>query len=108
MAITTVTSANFESEVLNSDKPVLVDFWAAWCPFCTKLAPHFEAVAGEMDGDVKFARINIDDEEPLSDSFNVDTIPTLMLFRNGKALGSVVAPGTRAEVEDFIRRTLAQ
>ena len=104
----TITTNSFENDVLRADKPVLVDFCAQWCPYCRRSAPAFDKV-GEQYADTLIAgKINYDEEPQLIQRFGIDTIPTLMLFRNGKALGSVVAPGSKAAIEAFIQETLAQ
>ena len=104
----TITTDNFESTVLHADKPVLVDFWAQWCPYCRRIAPAFDKV-GEQYADTLIAgKINYDVEPQLIERFGIDTIPTLMLFKNGEVLGSVVAPASKAAIATFIQETLAQ
>ena len=102
----TITTNSFENDVLRADKPVLVDFWAQWCPYCRRIAPAFGKV-GEQYADTLIAgKINY--EPQLIERFGIDTIPTLMLFKNGEVLGSVVAPASKAAIETFIQETLAQ
>lgn len=84
MAEITLTTDNFEKEVLNSNLPVLVDFWASWCGPCKMLAPILSEIAKELDGKVKIAKVNIDDEGELAIKFGIVSIPTLLLFKNGK------------------------
>ena len=103
MEILTITKENFETEVLKSDKPVLVDFWAAWCNPCRMLAPVVDAVAARCD-DVKFGKINIDEQIELAQQFKVMTIPTLMLFKNGAVATKSVGLITEDEVEDLIEK----
>ena len=104
----TITTNSFENDVLHADKPVLVDFWAQWCPYCRRIAPAFDKV-GEQYADTLIAgKINYDEEPQLIQRFGIDTIPTLMLFKNGEVLGSVVAPASKAAIETFIQETLAQ
>ena len=104
----TITTNSFENDVLRADKPVLVDFWAQWCPYCRRIAPAFDKV-GEQYADTLIAgKINYDEEPQLIQRFGIDTIPTLLLFKNGEVIGSVVAPGSKAAIEAFIRETLAQ
>ena len=108
MAVITLKDSNFEQEVLASETPVLVDFWAQWCPYCRRIAPAFGKV-GEQYADTLIAgKINYDEEPQLIQRFGIDTIPTLMLFKNGEVLGSVVAPASKAAIETFIQETLAQ
>ena len=104
----TITTNSFENDVLRADKPVLVDFWAQWCPYCRRIAPAFDKV-GEQYADTLIAgKINCDEEPQLVERFGIDTIPTLMLFHSGTALGSIVAPASKAALEAFVRETLAQ
>ena len=104
----TITTNSFENDVLRADKPVLVDFWAQWCPSCRRIAPAFDTV-GEQYADTLIAgKINYDEEPQLIERFGSDTIPTLLLFKDGKVLGSVVAPASKAAIEAFIKDTLAQ
>ena len=99
----TITTNSFENDVLHADKPVLVDFWAQWCPYCRRIAPAFDKLGEQYAG-----KINYDEEPQLIQRFGIDTIPTLMLFKNGEVIGSVVAPGSKAAIETFIQETLAQ
>ena len=80
----TLTNANFEEEVLKSDIPVLVDFWATWCGPCRMIAPEVEALAEEYDGKIKVGKVNVDEEQDIAIKFRVASIPTLMLFKNGE------------------------
>jgi thioredoxin 1 len=80
----TLTESNFESEVLKSDKPVLVDFWASWCGPCKMLAPTIEQIANENDT-IKVGKVNVDDEPDLAQKYGIVSIPTVILFKNGEA-----------------------
>ena len=81
----TITKANFETEVINSQIPVLVDFWATWCGPCRMLAPVIEELADELAGSVTVGKVNVDDEPELAVRFGVASIPTVILFKNGQA-----------------------
>lgn len=83
MAVTVVTNANFESEVLAADKPVIVDFWASWCGPCKMLSPVVEEISNTEDG-VKVCSVNVDDEMELAEKFGISSIPTLLVFKNGQ------------------------
>ena len=88
MAEITLTSANFEAEVLKSDLPVLVDFWASWCGPCKMLSPIIAEIAEEYDGKVKVGKVNVDDEPALANMFGIESIPTVMVFKEGKITGT--------------------
>ena len=85
MAEITITTQNFEQEVLKSDKPVLVDFWATWCGPCRMLAPVIEEIAQEYAEVIKVGKVNVDEEPELAGKYSVSSIPTVILFENGKA-----------------------
>ncbi len=98
----TITKENFESEVLNSDIPVLVDFWATWCGPCKMIAPNVEEIAEEYEGKIKVCKVNIDEQMDLSLEFKVTSIPTLILFENGKEVKREVGFMTKAEIEEML------
>lgn len=89
MSVITLTKENFEQEVLQSDKPVLVDFWASWCGPCRMLSPIVDEVAGETTA-FKVGKINVDEQPELAAQFKVMTIPTLHVFKNGQVAGKSV------------------
>ena len=84
MAAIELTTENFEQEVLQADKPVLVDFWASWCGPCKMLGPVFEEAEKEVNGKAVLAKVNVDEQQDLAVRFGVTSIPTLILFKNGK------------------------
>ncbi|MCD7980754.1 MAG: thioredoxin [Clostridiales bacterium] len=97
MSIITITKNNFESEVVNSDRPVLVDFWASWCGPCRMVSPIVDEIAGER-ADVKVGKINVDEEQDLAVRFQVMSIPTLMLFENGEMVKQAVGAQPKAQI----------
>ena len=90
MAVLEVTDKNFETEVLKSDLPVLVDFWAEWCGPCKVIGPIVSEIAEELSGKLKVAKINVDDAQDLAGNFNIMSIPTLLLFKGGEAVEQIV------------------
>ena len=90
MAEIILTKDNFENEVLKSDKPVLVDFWAVWCGPCRMLAPTVDEIANEYEGRIKVGKVNVDDEPELANMFKISSIPTVLVFKDGKLSGSSV------------------
>lgn len=89
MAVLTITKDNFQKEVLESEKPVLVDFWASWCGPCRMLSPLVDEVAEERS-DIKVGKVNVDEQPELASQFRVMSIPTLIVFKNGKAANQSV------------------
>lgn len=97
MSVITITKENFKSEVLDSDKPVLIDFWASWCGPCRMMAPVIDAVAEELK-DVKVGKINIDEESELASAFKIMSIPTIMLVNRGEVVDGVVGVRPKSDI----------
>ena len=97
MSITTVTIENFQNEVIESEKTVLVDFWAPWCGPCRNLSPVIDEIAEERT-DIKVGKINVDDNKDLARKFKVMAIPTVLVFRNGEEVNRSVGPENKEEV----------
>ena len=98
----------FEQYTLESDKPVLVDFWAPWCVYCRRIGPAMEKIAQQFEDSLIIGSVNIDEVPELARQENIEVIPTLVLYRNGEALGSIVAPESKAKIEAFIHETLGR
>lgn len=102
----TITQANFQTEVLQSDKPVLIDFWAEWCGPCRMVGPVVEELAGEYAGKAKIGKIDVDSNQELAGSFGVSSIPTLLLFKGGKPVNGVVGVRSKADLARMIDEAL--
>lgn len=103
MAEIKLTKANFEQEVVNSDIPVLVDFWATWCGPCKMIAPFVTEIANENEGRIKIGKINVDEEPELAVRFKISSIPTLMLFENGQVKDMLVGYRPKADIESMLK-----
>jgi thioredoxin 1 len=100
--VSDVNDQNFEAQVLNSDKPVLVDFWAPWCAPCRMLAPTVEAVAQNFQGTASVVKLNVDDNPAVSQRYGIKGIPTLILFKNGKEEERVVGATSKEAISRMI------
>lgn len=101
MAVITITKENFAQEVLQSEKPVLLDFWASWCGHCRMLSPIVDEVAEER-GDVKVGKVNVDEQPELAGEFGVMSIPTLLVFEQGKLVRQAVGARPKAGVLELL------
>ena len=101
MAVVTITKENFEQEVLQSAKPVLLDFWASWCGPCRRLSPVVDEVAEERT-DVKVGKVNVDEQPELAGQFGVMSIPTLLVFEQGKLVRQAVGARPKASVLELL------
>ena len=102
MAEIKLTKDNFEAEVLNADKPVLVDFWATWCGPCRMLAPVIEEIAEEYEGRIKVGKVNVDDEPELAAAFRINSIPTVMVFKGGKVTNVAMGYRPKEQIEEML------
>lgn len=101
MSVININKSNFNSEVINSDKKVLVDFWAPWCGPCRMVLPVIEEIAEERD-DVKICKVNVDDEVELASKFGIMSIPTLMVFENGEIIKKSMGAKSKEDLLDWM------
>ena len=104
--VATFTDDNFQAEVLGSEMPVLVDFWAAWCAPCRAIAPHVEALAKEYEGKLRVGKCDIDSNPGFSAEYDIRSIPTLLVFKEGKVVGQIVGAAPKTKIEDLIKKAL--
>lgn len=97
---------NFESEVLKSNVPVLVDFWAPWCQPCLRIAPAVDTLAGEYTGRAKVGKMNIDEHQMVPQRYNVMSIPTLLVFKNGQVVSQIVGAVSKNHIEEALKKAL--
>ena len=108
MSAIQMNSQQFENQVRQGSEPVLVEFWAPWCVYCRRIAPALDKVAQQYAGKLMVAKVNIDDEPILAAREQIEVIPTLIIYQNGEALGSIVAPESKARIDDFILENLGE
>jgi thioredoxin 1 len=106
--ITTLTDDNFEDEVLDSDKPVLVDFWATWCGPCRQIAPIVEDLADEFEGRAKVGKVDVDDNPQTAQQFGVRSIPTLLFFKNGEVQETLVGASGKKPLKNKLEELVGQ
>ena len=99
----TITQENFETEVTNSDIPVLVDFWADWCMPCKMIAPVLEEIANDYDGKIKIGKVDVDDQPDIAAKFNIVSIPTLILFKDGQTANRHTGAGNKVMLEGIFK-----
>lgn len=101
-----ITKNNFENEVIKSEQPVLLDFWADWCGPCQMLSPVIEQIADKFDGVIKVGKINVDEENELASAFGISSIPMLALIKNGQVIDSSVGYREAKDIEHMINRNI--
>jgi thioredoxin 1 len=106
MATTAVTDDNFATDVLGSDKPVLVDFWAEWCGPCKMIGPSLEEISEELGEKVNIVKLNIDDHPDTPSKYGVRGIPTMILFKNGEAVDTKVGAAPKAQIKSWLEAAL--
>ena len=107
MAANNINHEQFQN-LMEGSAPVLVDFWAPWCSYCRRIGPAYEKIAQQYSPDLVVVKVNIDDEPRLAQKEMIEVIPTLVIYRNGEAIGSIVAPESKAMIDAFIQETLGK
>jgi thioredoxin 1 len=102
----TITDNNFEQEVLKSDQPVLIDFWAVWCGPCKIIAPVVEELASEYEGKVKIGKLDVDENQQVSIKYGVRSIPTLLIFKDGKVMETIIGAVPKAQIVQKLNSSL--
>ena len=106
MATSKTTDSNFSEDVLRSEKPVLVDFWAEWCGPCKAIAPALDEISNEMSDNITVAKINIDENPNTAQEFNIRSIPALMIFKNGKLEAEMMGQIPKSQLEEWIKESI--
>lgn len=104
--IITLTKDNFEQEVVNSDKPVIIDFWAEWCGPCRAVAPIMDELANEYEGKIKIGKVNVDNEGELAMKYRIMSIPTVMVYKDGQMVEKIIGARPKEEFAKFIDKNL--
>lgn len=102
--VNVINDMNFHNEVTNSDVPVVVDFWATWCGPCKMLSPVMEEVSEELNGKAKFVKVNVDENPVAANEYRIASIPTVMIFKNGKKINSLVGFRPKNEIKSAIEQ----
>ena len=107
MSAVHIQEVNFQEQVVNANRPVLVDYWAPWCSYCRRIGPALDKIA-ESREDILVVKVNIDEEPDLAQQERIEVIPTLVVYKGGYDLGSIVAPESKARIDAFLKEALEQ
>ena len=106
MSVKSIKEKEFESEVINSDKPVLIDFWAEWCGPCKEIVPILEEIADEMLDIIKVVKINIDENPNIPNKYGIQSIPTMIIFKKGQPISTKIGVAIKSEVKTWIETSV--
>lgn len=106
-AILELTEENFDDHVAKTHQPILVDFWASWCAPCKIVAPSLEELAGELEGQAHIAKVNVEDNGDLANRFGISSIPTLILFKDGKIVDQLIGAAPKEQIRTMVCKHLA-
>ena len=108
MAAAVLSKDIFEEKILKNKELAVVDFWAPWCTYCRRIEPAYEKIGSEYGDKLLIAKVNIDEEPELAERYQVEIIPTIMVFKNGEPAGQIVAPDSKAKIDSFIAEHLGE
>ena len=101
------SDSEFQADVLDSDVPVVVDFWATWCGPCRAMAPHLDSIANELGGKIQIVKVDVDANQKTAVTYGIQSLPTLLVFKDGKVVDKLVGnPGTKSKLQVFVERNL--
>ena len=106
MALTAVTDSSFDADVLKSDTPVLLDFWAEWCSPCKRIAPMLDELSAEMGDQIAIKKLNVDENRGVATQYGIRGIPTMILFKNGEVVGQKVGASSKTDIQSWVTSLL--
>ncbi len=106
MSTIKISDETFEENVINNDKPIIVDFWAEWCGPCKMIGPVLEELATELDGKIKIVKVNVDENNQTAVKFSIRSIPTLMMIQNGEVQAQHIGAASKSQIKEFINQNI--